>query len=192
MHTTKTFCVLGLLFAATIPPTEVKAQSVCLPAPRLMTTVPMGGQVGTTFDVTITGENFEDVEELSFSHPGITATPRTGDDGIPVPNQFVVTVAPDCPLGLHEARVMTRLGVSSSRAFTVGNLPEVTQTKGNTSLTKAMPLPLNAICNGAMTKQTVDFYSFKASQGERIIVDCVADPPQNSSQDRRLPSEHPW
>lgn len=174
MHTTKTFCVLGLLFAATIPPTEVKAQSVCLPAPRLMTTVPMGGQIGTTFDVTITGENFEDVEELSFSHPGITATPRTGDDGIPVPNQFVVTVAPDCPLGLHEARVMTRLGVSSSRAFTVGNLPEVAQTKGNTSLTKAMPLPLNAICNGAMTKQAVDFYSFKASQGERIIVDCAA------------------
>lgn len=149
-------------------------QSVCLPAPRLMTTMPMGGQVGTTFDVTITGQNFEDVEELSFSHPSITAQPKLDDNNIPVPLQFVVTIAADCPAGIHEARVMTRLGVSSSRAFNVGTWQEVQQTPGNTTLDKAMTLSLNSICNATMTKQAVDFYRFEAEKGQRVVVDCAA------------------
>ena len=45
------------------------AQEVCLPAPRLLTIVPMGGQAGTTFEVTITGENIDGANELVFSIP---------------------------------------------------------------------------------------------------------------------------
>ncbi|HIE96983.1 MAG TPA: hypothetical protein EYQ63_08195, partial [Fuerstia sp.] len=59
--------------AAILTSSTAFAQSVCLPAPRLMTTLPMGGQVGTSVEITITGQNFEDADELSFSHPGITA-----------------------------------------------------------------------------------------------------------------------
>ncbi|MEQ9412095.1 MAG: PPC domain-containing protein [Fuerstiella sp.] len=150
------------------------AQSVCLPAPRLLTTMPMGGQVGTTVDVTITGENFEAADELSFSHPGITAVPRVDDRGLPVPGQFTVTIAADCPPGIHEARVMTRLGVSSSRVFNVSHLPEIVRTTPNTTLETALLLPLNSICNATMTRQQVDYFSFDAKQGQRIIVDCAA------------------
>jgi hypothetical protein len=41
------------------------AQQVCLPAPRLLTVMPMGGQVGTTVDVAITGESIEETTEFS-------------------------------------------------------------------------------------------------------------------------------
>lgn len=150
------------------------AQSVCLPAPRLLTTMPMGAKAGTTVEVTISAQNAEDIDELSFSHPGITATAKLGEDGVPVENKFVVTVAADCPLGIHDARIMTRLGVSSSRAFNVSSLPEAVRTTANTTLETAMPLQLDAICNANMTRQAVDFYTFEAKKGQRVVVGCAA------------------
>ena len=50
------------------------AQSVGLPAPRLLTTMPMGGQVGTEFEVAITGEYLDDAADLTFSDSHLTAT----------------------------------------------------------------------------------------------------------------------
>ena len=35
-----------------------------LPAPRLLTTVPMGGRVGTTVEVTVSGELLEEAGDL--------------------------------------------------------------------------------------------------------------------------------
>src|SRR5690606_23307022 len=89
------------------------AQAVCLPAPRLLTTKPMGGQVGTEVDITITGQHLENVQQLVFSDPRITAVPKLDDAGQPVPDTYVVTIAEDCPVGIYEARAFTRLGLSS-------------------------------------------------------------------------------
>ncbi len=169
MKTCPFFFTLTLLLTAT-----ASAQSVCLPAPRLLTTMPMGGQVGTTVEIVITGDNIDGLDELSFSHPGITTTPKLDESGLPVVNRFVVSIADDCPTGIHEARVMTRLGVSSSRVFTVGNALEVTRSKPNTSLKAAMALQVNSICNSVMSSQAIDYYSFEASKDQRIIVDCAA------------------
>ncbi|MFM8470448.1 MAG: hypothetical protein ACKODH_10830 [Limisphaerales bacterium] len=57
--------------------TSAFAQSVILPTPRLLTTMPMGGQGGTTVEVVITGEVLEDVTDLLFSNPKITASSST-------------------------------------------------------------------------------------------------------------------
>lgn len=165
--------IVAVCFAALLCSTA-GAQSVCLPAPRLLTVVPMGGQVGTTVEVTITGEHLEDTEELSFSHPGLSATHKLDDKGQPVPNQYVVQIAADCPVGVHDARVMSRLGISSARAFSVGTLSEVTRTQANTTLETAMALEVDSICNASMTNRSVDYYTFQAQQGQRIVIDCAA------------------
>lgn len=167
--------LLPALVCFTIATSHLHAQSVCLPAPRLLTTMPMGGTAGTTVDVTIKGDHFEELGELSFSHPGITAVPKTGDDGLPLDGQYVVTIGANVPAGIHEARVMTRLGISSSRVFNVSKSPEVSQSAGtNTALDKAMALDLNSICNAAVTAKSVDFYRFEAKKGQRIVIDCAA------------------
>ncbi|MFT5326673.1 MAG: hypothetical protein ACI8P0_004553, partial [Planctomycetaceae bacterium] len=168
------FIGLMTLSVLQLTTTSAWAQAVCLPAPRLLTTMPMGGQLGTSVEITITGANFENADQLSFSHPGITATPKLDDAGKPIANRFMVNIAKDCPAGIHEARVMTRLGVSSSRAFNVGTLTEVTQTAANTTLETAAPLPINSTCNAVMTKQAVSHYSFEAAKDQRIVVDCAA------------------
>ncbi len=143
------------------------AQSVCLPAPRLLTTMPMGGQAGSEFELTISGEFIEGAEQLVFSHPGITAN-KSAD------NKYTVKIAADCPTGIHEARVMTRLGLSAARVFTVGKLPEVSQEKHSTTVQSAMPLQLNSICNATMPARGVNHYSIEAKKDQRILVDCAA------------------
>jgi hypothetical protein len=150
------------------------AQQVCLPAPRLLTLMPMGGQAGTSVEVTITGENIEDTKELLFSTPKLTAKAKTAADGKVEPNKFIVTIAADAPSAVHDARVMTRLGISSARGFSIGTLPEVTRDKPNTSLATALDIKPNTVCNAAMTRRAVDFYSFEAKQGRRVVVDCAA------------------
>ncbi len=151
-----------------------EAQSVCLPAPRLLTTSPLGGQAGTTLEVTITGDHIDGLETLRFSQPGLTATPVKDAEGHPVPNRFQVTIAADCPTGLHEARLLSRLGVSSSRMFNVGTLPEMTRSTANTTLETAVPLPLDTICNASTTTQAVDHYALTLPAGQRIVVECAA------------------
>ncbi len=165
--------LVALCAASWTLPSQTFAQSVCLPAPRLLTTMPMGGKAGTQVEVTISGENIDDADQLAFSDPHITATRKLNSAGQPEPNQYVVTIAPDCPLGIHEARLMTRLGISSSRVFCVGNLPETVRTSPNTTLATAMELPVNSICNAFMSNKSVDHYSFQGKKGQRIIVDCA-------------------
>lgn len=157
-------CCLVFLTAA-----AAFSQQVTLPLPRLLTLMPMGGQVGSSVEVTITGENIEEVSALTFSTPKITAKPVAG-----VANKFLVSIAADAPVGIYDARLMTRLGVSSARAFSVGKLAEVTRSKPNNSVETALALPLNSICNAAMTKRAVDFYSFTGTKGKRVAVDCAA------------------
>ncbi len=133
----------------------------------------MGAKVGSQVEVAISGEHIEDADELAFSDKRITAVRKLNAAGQPEANKYVVTVAADCPVGIHEARVMTRLGISSSRAFCVGTLDEVVRTQPNTTLATAMELKVNSICNAVMTPRAVDHYTFEAKKGQRIIVDSA-------------------
>ncbi len=154
--------------------TPAFSQLVCLPAPRLLTLMPMGAQAGTSVEVTLTGENIENVTEMLFSTPKITATPVKDKDGQLIENKFLLTVAADAPVGVYDVRVLSRLGISSPRAFSVGKLPELTRTETNNSIGTAMALPSNSICNAVMTKQSIDYYSFKAKKDQRISVECAS------------------
>lgn len=166
-------CSFGLSFGPGFIQ-NAAAQSVGLPAPRLLTTMPMGGKVGTDVEIKISGEHLDDAGELLFSDPLVTAKPKLDAAGKPVADTYVVHIPKGCPEGLYEARLMTRLGVSSSRVFTVGHLDEVLQKKPNKTLATAQSLPLNSVCNGVISDRSVDFYKFTAKKGQRVVVDCAS------------------
>ncbi len=149
------------------------AQSVGLPAPRLLTTMPMGGKVGTQVEVAITGEHLDEADQLVFSDARITAQRKLDAAGQPVAQRYVVSIPSDVPPGLYESRVLTRLGISSSRVFCVSTLPELMPDKPNTTLAAAFNLPINAVCNAVMNARAVDHYSFTARKGQRLLVDCA-------------------
>jgi len=164
-----TLCCLLAIWTVS---SSVSAQSVCLPLPRLLSLMPMGGTHGTSFEVNVTGENLEDSGELLFQNPGVTAAPKKDANGKLEPNKYIVTIAPDVPPGLIEARITSRLGISSARIFQVGHLPELICNAPNTSLATALPLPINSVCNAVVTAKAIDHYAFDAVAGQRYIVHC--------------------
>src|SRR5438105_1786333 len=56
----------ALIGLAVIP----AAQAQTLPSPKLTHIAPLGGQVGTSFELTLTGSEFDDAEGLHFSFAG--------------------------------------------------------------------------------------------------------------------------
>ena len=167
---------------------DLRAQSVCLPLPRLLTLVPAGaqkpgdGQGATTVEVKVSGELLDGwvtggetvAPQLLFSHPGITATPILSGEGKPEKDRFLVTIAADVPPGLHDARMMTALGVSSPRVFTIGTHPEALRTAANTTPAQAFPLAPGMVCNAQATAQAADYYRLELQKGQRVVVDCAA------------------
>jgi hypothetical protein len=148
------------------------AQLVILPAPRLLTTMPMGAKAGTTVEVTVTGEHIEEAQ-LQFSYSKVSAVPKRNAEGLVVQNKFVVSIAPDATPQICEARVMTQRGISSSRAFSIHTLDEVVREKPNTTLQTALPLLANSICNATTTTKAVDYYSIQTTKGHRYAIECA-------------------
>ncbi|HEV7281805.1 MAG TPA: serine protease [Pirellulaceae bacterium] len=139
-----------------------------------MTLMPMGGQVGTSVEVKVAGERLEGATSLEFSHPGIVATPKLDPDGKPVPNEYSVAIGSDVPVGIYEARVATPFGLSSSRIFSVGNLPESTQSQPSTTAETATELAVGSVCNATAPVRAANYFRFAAEKDQRISVDCAA------------------
>jgi len=162
----------GLLFLVSVP--TAFGQLVGLPDPYLLTLMPMGAKQGSSVEVEITGENIENVSQLIFSNPKITAKPVADDAGKPVENKFLVTIAADAPVGVHDARVLSRLGISSPRAFSVGTLSETTCKEPHDSAEKAAAITVNSVANAVMPQRAVNYYSFTAQKGKRYAIECAA------------------
>jgi hypothetical protein len=152
-----------------------------LPATQLFAVSPPGGRQGTTLDLTITaGADLEGVNQLLFSHPGITAQQKTSpptpfrQTPEPIPNQFTVTIAPDVPPGVYDVRAVGTFGVSNPRAFMVGDREELLKQAGINTREKAMPLPLETWCSGQSDGAAADWYRLALKQGQRLVVDVWA------------------
>jgi len=146
------------------------AQSVCLPLPRLLTTMPMGGRAGTTFDLVVSGEHVDAPEALKFSHPGLSAIRKRTPEGAEVPGTFVVTVAAEVPVGVYEAALLAPTGLSAPRIFSVGDLPEFVRPADDVPF----DVPPGAIANGVARPQKVDTFRVAARGGRRLVIECAA------------------
>src|SRR6266849_5609292 len=91
-----------------------------LPNPRLTTIMPVGGKAGATVELTWTGTDVEEPQELRFSLPGIKAEPvppPPPDPTKPAPNpppppppvtKFKITIPADAPLGICDVRLVNK------------------------------------------------------------------------------------
>ncbi|HWL10849.1 MAG TPA: hypothetical protein VNQ76_20750 [Planctomicrobium sp.] len=141
-----------------------------LPQTRLKAIFPCGGQTGTSFPVSLTdGANLEEVTELIFNHPGITAQKESPDQ----PRQFQVTIDSSVPPGNYEVACLGPQGLSNSRAFVVGVRPENHEVKAGTIPQNAATIPLGSACYGAMsTPRDVNWFRFSAQKEQRVVLEC--------------------
>jgi hypothetical protein len=165
-----------------------------LPVPRLNTVFPCGGKAGTAVEVTVSGTDLEDPQELRFSLPTIKGEPIVPPPPPPMPppdpkkpapapppkpavpiTRFKVTIPADAPPGLHDVRLVNRWGISNPRAFVVGDLNEVAEKEPNNDVAEAQRVPLNTTVNGVIAASTdVDYFVFAAKKDQRVLVSCLA------------------
>src|SRR3989442_11857971 len=87
-----------------------------LPVARLLTVFPPGGKIGSQFEVSLTGADLDEANQLHFSHTGITAKQKLAEtNGLPEPRKFFVTIATNVPPAVYETRVVGRFGISNPR-----------------------------------------------------------------------------
>jgi predicted nucleic acid-binding Zn-ribbon protein len=154
-----------MMIALCLLPSLVMAQ---YPVTQLTSVFPFGGKLGSTIEVTITGTDLDDAEQLVFSHPGITAKPKAAG------RTFDVTINPDVPRGFYEVRVRGLYGLSNPRMFAVDRLTEVTETEPNNPREQAQAITLNTIVNGRCEAEKPDCFKVPLEAGQRVLVECLA------------------
>jgi hypothetical protein len=191
-------CVSGGLLLVLIFAGSAPAQTYA--PPHLLFVSPPGGKAGTSFDVTVTGQNLEDAAGLFFSQAGIKAEYLGGGgastakpSGMKKPNpkggpqrsmKFRVTVAGEVRPGFHDLRLVTRGGISNPRAFVVGDLKEFVETEPNDDVPQAQTVDLNCTVSGVISNPTdVDYFAFSGKKGQRVVVSCLT-----TSIDSKLPA----
>jgi hypothetical protein len=77
------------------------------------------------------------------------------------------------PAGVYDLRAVGTHGMSSPRAFVVGNRAETVGAEPNDT---AQDVPLDVIVNGWIEKPgDIDCFKFKAKAGQRVVLDCSAE-----------------
>lgn len=155
-----------------------------LPQTRITSVFPPGGQQGTTVDLTVGGgTDLDELHQMVFAHPGITAVPKLDANGNPVANTFTVNVAADVPVGLYDVRVRGLFGISNPRIFRVDSLAEIAEVEPNNLLAQATPVAMETIVNARANGATdVDFYRIPVKAGQTLVVRSEAEKIDSSMQ----------
>ncbi|TWU44866.1 putative subtilase-type serine protease precursor [Novipirellula aureliae] len=102
-----------------------------------------------------------------------------------------VSIAPDAKPGPREIRVVTSRGISNPIIFPIGQIPEVTREPMRTTSMQVLgkeelalrnrpadeveeSIELPCTVNGQIASGEVNWYRFKAKQGQRLVISCFA------------------
>lgn len=155
------FAVLVLALAACL---HVSAAD--LPLTRLDSVSPAAATPGKEVDLTVAGADFDGVDTLWFSHPGISAVFLKD-------KTFKAKVSPEVPEGVYDVRVVGSNGASNPRGFFVDRVSTAAKT-GECSFGKPMDLAAPQAVFGVVAVAGRDHYRINAKQGERFTVRCLA------------------
>ncbi|NNE93526.1 MAG: hypothetical protein HKN23_17910 [Verrucomicrobiales bacterium] len=156
-----------------------------LPNSVLQQISPAFGKVGTTFEVSVSGENLEQLTGLRFSNPRIKAKQvrlpideiypqgRPSGNG----NRFTVTIPASFEPGIVEVRTLGYFGLSTARPFLVvpeGSV-EIREEGDHSTRDKALPIEIETGVSGAVENRGIDWYRFPAKAGDRLLIQAWAE-----------------
>ncbi len=143
-------------------------------APVLNPAVPLGMQRGTTFDLTLTGNNLAEPTGLWTSFPAKVTIPTESNNGKDNGKLLVrLEVPKDAPLGFHSIRLATQRGMSNLRLFCIDDLPQVIEGASNHTPSTAQVVSVPCVLVGRADAETTDYFKFHVSAGQRLSVEIL-------------------
>ena len=150
-------------------------QGDLLPAPQLFSVFPLGAQVGSTIEVTVSGEHLDAATELVFSHRDIRGKPKLDRSGRAVRNVFVVEVDPSTPPAAYDVRLRGKFGMSNARRFIVGTRVELTPDKIGSQREQATEIGVDQVINATVSSSAQSW--FRTSVTSRVKLALRLDAP---------------
>lgn len=152
---------------------------------------PTGGERGTTFDVTVGGQNLGGVTGVLVNGSGVKGeivdiptknTPRKkkniGDEeNLQLADRVKVriTIDKNAELGVRDFRLTTAKGYSNRIFFSIGQLREASEKEPNDALSLATDIgSVPVTINGQVTSGERDYISFKAKGGTTLVCSTEA------------------
>ncbi len=147
-----------------------------LPTARLDSVFPPGVRAGTETEVTLSGPDLDDADRLLFSDAGLIAVRVEG-------LKFKVTASAGMNPGHYEVRAAGKYGITASRSFAVGTMPEVNEPGDNGSPEKAFAVTPPVTINGTAGGEAADHFKLHVAKDQRLTISCAAarmDSPLNA------------
>ncbi len=156
-----------------------------LPVIELSALSRSAARVGSEFNLKISaGSRLDEVRELRFSHPGITARLLDSD---PLPfsekrvsrfGEFQIKVADDVPVGRYDVRAVGRHGVSNPRMFVIHAFSKANVDTSPTSLSLERETPTRLTIGtprlANATARASHYFAFSVKDGSSLQIDCLA------------------
>lgn len=137
--------------------------------PILRSLSPAGCQAGQSVEVTVSGDNLQNLRTLESTVQGLESQLLDG-------SRFRLSIPADAPLGHCDIWAVSSDGISAPATFIIGNREERPEVEPNDSVSDAQSLSPNAVVNGRIDKANDrDWFSFSASMGQRVIIECHAE-----------------
>ena len=90
--------------------------------PSLSFVIPAGAQRGNEVEVTFTGRNLQEIQDVVFYEKGLELVKIIEKKNNQI--KVLVRIKPDCKLGPHVVRLFGKDQFSNARLFSVGKFPE--------------------------------------------------------------------
>lgn len=132
--------------------------------PEVKSIFPLGGAIGSTIDLAVTGNLPQPGLQVWSDRPGL------GFDAQENGKSLKVTISTDAAPGLHWLRFHNPEGASGLVPFVVGTLPEVSEAEPNNVLDKAQVISASSVINGKLGESgDVDAFSISLKAGQQLV-----------------------
>lgn len=158
---------LGPLMAVLFLQLSARAE---LPAAQLKSIFPPAGRVGTSLQITCEGRDLDEASGIHFSAAGISSKLVRSASTSAI---FEVTIAPEVPPGIYEARVAGRHGISNSRAFLVGLELEMPTPSTNKTADSAQPLNVGGALSARCVPEASAYFNINLVRGSHVRFECL-------------------
>ncbi len=125
--------------------------------------MPITGQRGTTFELTVAGAGLDSVQSVAFYRSGLRCVDLHADS--PTSLRMVVEASDDCERGSHPFRMFSNEGFSELRTIQITTLPVIPETEDNSRPESAEEIPLNSTVAGTIEAGDSDFFRCSLRKG---------------------------